>query len=250
MRDFKLKPARDVELPLHRRTSDVRRESGLFGWLCHCVTAGLLRGYLKFYHRLVIHGYENIPAEPPYVLIANHTSHLDALVMTTLVSPRYRGLTYPLAAGDVFFESRSRATISTLLLNLLPVRRSRADRHALEHLRNRLVEDGLIYILYPEGTRNSSSELGSFKPGIGTLVAGSDIAVVPCYLVGCDDALAKGRCFPFPTPIRVRVGKPMRFESVQNDRTGWKDIAERLRAAVVELQSQEDPGQISDNLTE
>jgi 1-acyl-sn-glycerol-3-phosphate acyltransferase len=76
--------------------------------------------------------------------------------------------------------------------------------------------------------------MAPFKPGLGMLVAGTDVPVVPCHLGGCFEALAPGRRCPRPRRIRVRVGEPLTFAAVANDRAGWVHVAaaaeERVRA--------------------
>lgn len=229
---FKLQPARDLEVPVHRRRGDVRRETGHVGWLMQCMTTAILRCYLKLYHRVKIEGIDHLPTDAPYVLIANHASHMDTLLLSTLVPARLRGRVFPLAAGDFFFESRPRAAVFTVLLNLLPIRRKAADRHALEHLRLRLIEDGLVYLVYPEGTRGDGEKIAPFKPGIGMMVAGTTVPVVPCYLSGCNEALGKGRWLPRPCRVGVRLGAPLTFEAHKNRRASWCEIAGQLHTAV------------------
>lgn len=240
MDPFKLKPARDLDVPLQRRHADVRRETGHLGWLTQSTSAACCRLYLRLYHRITITGIEHLPADSPYVLVANHSSHLDTLVLATLVPARHRGRVFPLAAGDYFFESRPRAVVFTLLLNLLPVRRKAADRHALDHLRSRLTEDGAVYLLYPEGTRGDGKNIAQFKSGVGMLVAGTAVPVVPCYLSGCSKAMGKGRWFPSPCPVQVRIAPPRSFEHYENRRAGWCEIADQLHTAVKKMKINSD----------
>ena len=62
--------------------------------------------WLALAHRLSIEGLENVPAEPPFVLVANHTSHLDALILAACLPRNQRGKVFPIAAGDTFFETK------------------------------------------------------------------------------------------------------------------------------------------------
>src|SRR6516162_3647568 len=64
-----------------------------------------VRGWLGLFHRLTIHGQENWPVAPPFVLVANHSSHLDTLVLAAALPSQLRAHLRPLAAADVFFRT-------------------------------------------------------------------------------------------------------------------------------------------------
>ena len=69
-------------------------------------------------------------------------------------------------------------------MNALPFSRKGHVRQTLAACRNLLAEDGNILILFPEGTRSTDGRIGTFKGGVGELVAGTPVPVVPCYLEG------------------------------------------------------------------
>jgi 1-acyl-sn-glycerol-3-phosphate acyltransferase len=98
------------------------------------------------------------------------------------------------------------------------------------------VEGGSTFILFPEGTRARDGKLGTFKPGIGMMVAGSDVPVVPCALEGCFEAMPPDAQVPRPKRITVRIGQPRQFREIPNTRDGWKEIASTLQADVAALQ--------------
>jgi 1-acyl-sn-glycerol-3-phosphate acyltransferase len=97
------------------------------------------------------------------------------------------------------------------------------------------VSEPTIYILFPEGTRSRDGRLGRFKPGLGMIVAGADIPVVPCYLDGAHAACPPERRMPLPYPLHLRIGRPLHFNEVPNERAGWQEIAGRLEIAVEAL---------------
>ena len=84
-----------------------------------------IRSYLRIFHRLHVEGIENIPKEPPFVIVANHSSHLDALILASRLSWRLRDDVYPIAAGDTFFETPVAAAFAAIALNALPMWRKR-----------------------------------------------------------------------------------------------------------------------------
>src|SRR5947209_8620421 len=105
MNDWKLDPAHDLGLPLRERLRSVRRESGLLQTAGHLAWWTLVQLYLRVAHRLRAHGQEHLPARGPFVMVANHASHLDALVLASRLSWRMRDRIYPIAAGDTFFNT-------------------------------------------------------------------------------------------------------------------------------------------------
>ena len=92
-----------------------------------------------------------------------------------------------------------------------------------------------IYILFPEGTRTRTGEVARFKPGLGRLVAGTNIPIVPCYLNGTFAALPTTGTVPRWKKISVHVGKPLSFAETTNDRVGWESIAAATENAVRSL---------------
>jgi 1-acyl-sn-glycerol-3-phosphate acyltransferase len=232
VKPFKYKHARDLDLPPTERAGDIRREPDHLDALLHPLIGVLLRPWMAVMHRMHIEGREHLPDKPPYVMIANHTSHLDTPALLNALPSSVRSRACPVAAHDTFFTTRAKALLATKCLNVLPLRRQRIDRHALDTLRQRLLEDDLVLMIFPEGTRGDGNAIATFKAGIGMLVAGTDVPVVPCRLRGCEKALPKGHCLPRPTPLSLTIGRPRRFVDVASSREGWETIASELQASV------------------
>ena len=232
MDEWKIQPARDLGLSSTDRLRSLRRESGLVQSGLHQLWWAAVRGHLAVCHRLEVHGRIHLPPQPPFVLVANHSSHLDALVLSSILSWRWRDRIFPIAAGDTFFETPVQTFFSALAMNALPMWRRKCGSHALEELRRKLVEDSGIYILFPEGTRSRNGEPGQFKPGLGMLVAGSNVPVVPARLGGAFEAWPAGQRLPRPGRIRVDIGPPLDFSSAPNTREGWSQVASRTEEAV------------------
>jgi 1-acyl-sn-glycerol-3-phosphate acyltransferase len=232
---WKIDPAHDLGLVGMQRLRCLKRESGLvesvlrYGWW------GFVRVWMRLLHRLEILGREHIPSEPRFVLAANHASHLDALVLGCAVPLHWRDHLFPLAAGDVFFEKWSVASFAAACLNALPVWRRKVGRYAMQELRTRLLKEQCIYILFPEGGRTRDGRMLPFKAGIGMLVAGTSVPVVPCYLQGTFEAGPPGSAFPRPRPIVLRIGKPMTFPGVADEYESWGRIAANVEAEVRSL---------------
>jgi 1-acyl-sn-glycerol-3-phosphate acyltransferase len=235
VQEWKYQPAQDLGLDQAERMKSVRRESGLVGLVARNLWWWWVRGVLKLSERVEVTGREHLPKAAPFVLVANHASHLDVLILATALPLALRNKVLPLAAGDTFFETPVISMFAAEMMNALPMWRKQCGRHAIETLRERLVQEPCGYILFPEGTRSRDGKLAPFKHGIGMIVAGSSVPVVPCHLKGTFDALPPGAKWPRRKTITLRIGAPQSFDSTLNDRNGWKSVAEKLQAAVKDL---------------
>ncbi len=232
MDDWDYDPARDAGLRRVERWRSLAREAGLVEAALHLGWTAACAGYLKVGHRLRVEGREHLPRDPPYVVVANHSSHLDALALSASLRRGHAGCAFPIAAGDTFFETRAAAAFAATFLNALPMWRKSCGTHAMGALRSRLAEGRSIYLLFPEGTRTRTGEMAKFRSGIGMLVAGTNVPVVPAWIEGAFAAMPVGARCPRPRRIEVHIGVAIRFPEVANDRAGWVRVAGELEAAV------------------
>jgi 1-acyl-sn-glycerol-3-phosphate acyltransferase len=239
MNRWRYSSAHDLGLEAKQRYCSPHRENDFVGNLMRLGWLASLRLVFKLWNRLEVHGLKNVPTQPPFVITANHTSHLDALVIASALSLRWRNQISPLAAGDYFFSSQARAGFSATILNALPIWRQRqgGQRHELGDLRDRLREQSAIYIVFPEGSRSRDGQLHEFKPGFATLVAGTDIPVLPCHLSGSFAALPPDNGFVRPRKIILQIGAPITFKTVTNHVVGWRLLCNVVREKTVTLQS-------------
>jgi 1-acyl-sn-glycerol-3-phosphate acyltransferase len=235
MDDFDLKPAADLGLRPWERLSSVRRESGPFLTAAHTGWALVSRAYFAVWHRLRVIGREHLPADPPFVMCANHASHLDALALAAPLRVDLRDRVFALAAGDVFFEAAFATAFAAGFINALPVWRKKRTPRALQELREKLVGTPCGYILFPEGARSRDGNYLPFKPGIGMLVAGTQVPIIPCHLAGTFEAMPAGVMLPRPKRITIRVGEPVRFSDVGNDKRGWERVVRVVEERVKQL---------------
>ncbi len=232
MEQWKLEPARDHGLTLRKRLQSVHRESGSIPWLIHLAWWSTLHACFRLFHRLVIEGREFIPAKGSFILASNHCSHLDALILASCLPLRLRASVYPIAAGDTFFQKPVTAAMSAIFINALPMWRKSSVSHSLADLRARLVAERCVYIIFPEGTRSRDGTMTRFKAGIGMLLAGTSIPIIPCRLWGTFEAFPPTHRLPRPGKIRVKLGTPLVFPLIANERAGWNDIAQQVELAV------------------
>lgn len=239
MAGWRFRPARDHGLPLAERLRSVRREGGLASALLQGAWRLGVRLWLRLYHRLRIEGRAHLPAEPPFILVANHASHLDALVLGAALRGTAAMRAYALAAGDHFFLDDLSTAFAAGAINALPVWRGQPERAAgdIAVLRDRLVEDGSVFILFPEGTRSRTGAMGRFQAGIGALISGTGVPVVPCHLAGGFAAWPPQARWPRPGRLVLRIGPPLRFGEGYRGKAGWERIAAECEAAVRALGS-------------
>lgn len=230
--NWEYRGAADQDLPLSERMRSERREVGLLGLIGHRISRFFIKSYLKIWHRIDIEGREQLPTETPFVLVANHTSHIDALALSTMLPSHLASRVFALAAGDFFFDTPRKSFFAAQAINALPVWRKRTTAHAILNLRTRLVDGEASFIVFPEGTRSRDGELGAFKPGVGMLVAGTEVKVIPCHIEGAHAAWPPSRKLPKPGRVKIRIGNPIRFEKTPNERSGWNDVSQQLLAAV------------------
>ena len=235
MDEWQYRGAKDEDLPLEERLKSTRRETGLIGALSGLAWWALVRAYMRVAHRLKSSDAQQLPDQPGFIIVANHASHLDTLAIAATLPWRWNGHVFPVAAGDTFFDTPKTARFAALCLNALPLWRRRAAGHALKELRQRLEQRQDVLILFPEGTRSRKGALGRFKPGIGRLVAGTAVPVVPAFIEGAHEAFPPHRKWPRPHPIRIRFGPSLNFADQPDERQGWEVIAERLENAVRDL---------------
>lgn len=235
MEPWKLEPARDHGLSPADRARSLSRESSWLDTLGHAAWSLSVRAYLRGYHRLSITGAQHLPRRAPFVMIANHASHLDALVLSAALPISMCDRVFPVAAGDVFFQTDPISVFAAGFINALPMWRKNCGPHALEQLRTRLVSEPCVYLLFPEGARSRDGELLPFKAGLGRMVCGAAAPVVPCWIDGAFEALRPETSIPRPRRIRVRIGEPLSFAHAPDTREGWNEVASTARTAIEKL---------------
>ncbi len=143
--------------------------------------------------------HERIPANGPLLIASNHTSNWD---------PIFVGLGCP---REIHFLAKDELFRNPLLAwlvrryNAIPVRRGRVDRRALRAATRLLDTDGVL-LMFPEGTRIRSGEIGEGRAGVGYLSAMTGARVVPAFITGAREL---GKTFRTRTPLVVAYGDPM-----------------------------------------
>lgn len=227
----------DLDKTLVERLRGFPREPDLLVYSARLMAAAMIRAWLRVYHRLQVTGRENLPRDGSFVLVANHCSHLDALTILSAMPFHKLHRVFPAAARDFFFVSVPRIAIAAVVVNALPFNRQANIRQSLSLCRQLLDNPGNVLLLFPEGTRSTTGELGEFKPGIGLMLAGTRVPIVPCYLDGTYRAWPKGSYFPRPRQVRLAIGRARTYERLGRGKDSALEISRDLREAVLALAS-------------
>ncbi|WP_343802475.1 lysophospholipid acyltransferase family protein [Marinobacterium maritimum] len=166
---------------------------------------------------------EKLPRQGPYILAANHNSHLDVLVLLSLFPISAVHRVRPVAAADYFLSNPLRAWFSLHVLGIIPLQRT-PDRKNLDTLFGQCSESldkGEILIIFPEGSRGKPEVMGPIKKGIYRLLKDrQDCAVMPIMMRGLGRALPRGtaRLVPFNCDVVIgqsmtELGDPAKFVS-------------------------------------
>ena len=237
MTEWEYHPAPDIDQSFVEQLRDFPRQPQMLHYAIRSLAALLLRGWMRIYHRLRIDGRENLPADGSFVLVCNHTSHLDTLAMLCAIELRRIHRAFPAAAADYFFSSVPRSAISAILINALPFDRKLKGAESLRVCAELLANPGNILILFPEGTRTTSGDLGRFRSGIGRLVVGTRVPVIPCHLDGGFRAWPKGKLVPRPRRLHLRIGAAKSYVHLDKTSESVKEICSDLQQAVADLGS-------------
>ena len=156
------------------------------------------------------------PSTRQRIYFANHTSHLDALVLWAALRPEVRSLTRPVAARDYWTADPVRRHLATRVFNAVLIDRQRVSAHArnpLEPLLTALESREHSLILFPEGTRGRGPEAGPFKSGLYHLARHRpDVELVPVLIDNMNRILPKGELLPVPLLGGLSFGAPLRVE--------------------------------------
>jgi 1-acyl-sn-glycerol-3-phosphate acyltransferase len=178
-----------------------------------------------------VRGAEHLDAlEGPAIMCPTHASHLDFSALRLALGPRRRRRLAAAAAADYFAVSRPRWFIAAWLGSFAFDRSGRGGRDSIRAAQD-LLDAGWHVLVFPEGTRSTTGDIGPFRPGVGLLAVRTGRQVVPVRIRGTAAVLPKGARRPRRSPVEVRFGAPLRAASDEDPRA----FTARLEAAVRSL---------------
>lgn len=209
-------------------------------WLLKYIVLGPL---LRLIFRPQVEGLENVPDHGPAILAGNHLSFSDSIFMPLVVKRR---VTF-VAKAEYFTEKGLKGAFKRAFFRgtgCIPVDRSGGDaaRAALETQLRVLKEGGLAGI-YPEGTRSPDGRLYRGKTGVARLSLESGAPVVPVAMLNSDIIQPTGKVIPRLMRVKIRFGKPMdfaaRYPGKAGDRMVERAITDEIMYELMELSGRE-----------
>ena len=211
----------------------------MFYWFLKWIAIGPL---LKIIFRPQVEGAENVPDEGPAILASNHLSYADWLFMP-LTLPRR--VTF-VAKAEYFTSPGLKGWFQRKFFSgagQVPIDRSGASaaEGALSAAK-RLLANGELFGIYPEGTRSHDGRLYRGKTGVARLALETGVPVIPVAVLGTDVVAPPGKKFGTFTRPKVRFGKPLdfsRYEGMENDRYILRSITDEIMYEIMRLSGQE-----------
>ncbi len=200
-------------------------ESGLYTF-CRWLAVPLFGGP----YRCRASGSHHLPSDGPAIVITNHHSNVDPVVVGMIFD---RPLRY--MAKKELFRWRPLAWLITTL-GAFPIDRGAGDREALRTSLD-VLERGEVLLMFPEGTRFCDREVHPFLPGVGMIALRSGAPVVPMAMEGTQRMMRDGR--PRLPTLRAVVGPPLDLSDITGRNSkAYQEAAVRMRQAVTDLYEQ------------
>ena len=172
------------------------------------------------------------PSRTQRIYFANHSSHMDAIVIWSSLPAELRAKTRPVAAKDYWEKGALRRRIAIKELKVVLI-----DRHHTAHANPldpliQALHEGSSLIIFPEGTRRPQPLPSPFKSGLWRLMREvPDVELIPDYVENLHRSMQKGTLIPIPTICSVRFGAPLPHSPDDSK----EDFLNRARNAVIQL---------------
>ena len=211
----------------------------MFYWMLKWVLVGPL---LRLVFRPKIEGVENVPNEGPAILASNHLSYADWLFMPLTLSRR---VTF-VAKAEYFTGTGIKGWLQRTFFfgaGQVPIDRAggRASEGAiLSGLK--ILRNGDLFGIYPEGTRSFDGRLYRGKTGIARMALEAQVPVIPVAVIGTDVVAPPGKVFGRISRPHVVFGKPLdfsRYEGMESDRLILRAVTDEIMYEIMELSGQE-----------
>ena len=209
-----------------------------YWWMKNVLVGPLLRLAFRPWTR----GVENVPESGGAILASNHLAVIDSFVLPLVLERQVQFL----GKSDYFTGRGVKGRLVAGFMQgvgTIPVDRSggKASEAALR-TGLRVLAEGDLFGIYPEGTRSPDGRLYRGKTGVARLALESGAPVVPVAMVGTDVAQPLGSAIPKPLPIGIIIGKPLdfsRYRGMENDRFVLRSVTDEIMYAILDLSGQE-----------
>jgi 1-acyl-sn-glycerol-3-phosphate acyltransferase len=184
--------------------------------------------FCRLYHRLEVIGKWQLPESGPAILVSNHISGLDPLLIQS-VSPR---IVVWLMARE-YYEVKATKWVFRLAESI-PVERTGRDL-ASTRAAMRALEAGRILGIFPEGKIEPSVELLPFQTGVALMAIKTGVPVYPAYLDGTARHKSMIQAMIIPNRLKLSFGPPVEFDRSSTGREGLERATEAIYQAVARL---------------
>ena len=196
-----------------------------FFWRCAQVIAQILTRLL---FNLKVVGQENIPKRGGALIVSNHQSNLDPIV---LAADLHRPLNF-VAKAELFKYLLGAWAMRRL--NAFPLRQGHGDVGALKETIHRLQEGHLLNI-FPEGARSTDGAIHPLQKGVALIIRRANVPVIPAIIVGTYDAWPMHRWIWRMAPVRVKFGPPLHLDGLRTDEEITAVIERELHRMFAEM---------------
>lgn len=197
---------------------------------------------MRLMFRTRVEGVENIPGDGPVILAGNHLTFIDSVIMPLTCDRQVFFIGKDEYVTGKGLKGRLMAWFFTGV-GMVPVDRDggRGGVAALMTGR-RILEEGHVFGIYPEGTRSPDGRLYRGRTGIARLTLMTGAPVVPFAVIGTDKLQPGGAGLPRPGRVTVRFGEAMefsRYEGMDRDRYVLRAVTDSVMTEVMRLSGQE-----------
>ncbi|MGH3940468.1 MAG: lysophospholipid acyltransferase family protein [Pseudonocardiaceae bacterium] len=211
----------------------------MFYWLLKHL---LLGPVMRLTCRPQVHGAEHLPAHGGAILASNHLAVVDSFFLSLVV---HRRVTF-LAKEEYFTSPGVRGWLKRQFFSAagqVPIDRSSASAsQAALDTGVRLLVEGHLLGIYPEGTRSPDGRLYKGKTGVARMALRAGVPVIPVVMVGTDKVNPIGSRMWRPHPVEIRFGAPLdfsRYEGLAGDRFVERSMVDEIMYSLMELSGQE-----------
>ncbi|GAB6156995.1 lysophospholipid acyltransferase family protein [Desulfotomaculum varum] len=189
--------------------------------MLYTVLRVIIRWLLLLWRRWRVNGTEHIPASGGVVVVANHVSNLDPVVLGCALTRRINFM----AKAQLFKVPVLSALIT--MLGAFPVNREKSDRHAIRRALE-LLQGGHVVGIFPEGTRSKTGDLQKPHIGAAMLAVKADVPILPVSLQGTRGLFKK---------ITVNIGKPIYLPELWRGKPGKEELEELSQQLMNEIKN-------------
>lgn len=189
------------------------------------ITTGI---FFKLFNRNKIEGREFLPKSGPFVVVGNHSSMIDGFLLGIAVEKPVFTMVKQEAFKNVLTGWFLRKALA------FPVDRDRADSSAIR-MAFRVLKEGSILGIFPEGTRNRAGLMRPFKPGALRVALKCKVPIVPAYIGNSHLFSPDGTWFPRPVKLFFKFGAPLDVLSLLSANQSEEQIQKLLYERVCEL---------------